>query len=564
MTAQRYRTAWRALALFFLLAGTLLWVSTYLSAQSSPPATFNLAVFTGSKAPTSIVKLLTERRFAEAQEEARELAAKTPQDASMANLEGVTFLLVGNLTKAEAFFHQSLRLNPQFLLAYRNLGITFWHEHKMADAQQAFTEALRLDSADPVANLYEGQIAFARHDCAAAAQSFNQSGETLLSLPVAVFMDAVCHFQLGQPQKAALLLGKMGKNPAIPYAPVFRFALEAGKQRSFPVALAALKLLPDDYPDPYTHGYDEALAAYESGDDTASVAMIRRMLSRGLGNAELYNLLGNALEDQGIAHKQPNVIKQAYEAYRKGIYTDPHNLANFIDIGRLALKLGNYDLGEELLTQGLAQNPQAYQLMLERGIAYAFSSHTREAAVDFANARRLAPDDPMPYMASGILAIQEGHNAQAAAALQEGIDRAHPANAWLYYLLARALYKQGHQTPETETRIRAALQEAIQLNPSFAEAYGLAGHVWLKSGQPEQAVKFLQAAHRLDPQNSHYVYELAVAQRMQGDSEDAARDFQKFRDLEAVNNPARIKKYFIKIFVDQPSAAGFQAMNDRR
>lgn len=510
------------------------------------------------------MKPLQRRRFAEAQEEAQALAAKSPQDASVANLEGVTFLLGGNPAKAEVFFHQSLRLNPRFLLAYRNLGITFWHEHRVADAQQAFTEALRLDPKDPIANLYEGQIAFARHNCAAAAQSFNRSGKALFSMPVAAFMDAVCHFQLGQSQAAATLLGKMGKNPAIPHAAVFRFALEAGKQRSFPVALAALKLLPDDYPDPYTHGYDEALTAYESGDDTASVALIRGMLSRGLGNAELYDLLGNALEDQGIAHKQPDAIRQAYEAYRKGIYADPHNLANFIDIGRLALKLGNYDLGEELLSQGLAQNPQAYQLMLERGIAYAFSSHTREAAVDFENARRLAPDDPMPYMAAGILAIQEGHNTQAAAALQQGIDCAHPANAWLYYLLARALYKQGHQTPEMETRIRAALQEAIQLNPDFAEAYGLAGHVWLKSGKPKQAVGFLEAARRLDPENSHYVYELAVARRMQGDSEAAARDFQKFRDLEAVNNPARMKKYFIKIFVNQPSAAGLHAMNDGR
>ncbi len=349
----------------------------------------------------------------------------------------------------------------------------------------------------------------------------------------------------------------MGPKPAIPEHILFEFALDASQKREYGLTLLSLKRLPDDYPDPYTHGYDEALAAYASGNRADAGTVIRKMVSRGLGTAELYDLLGNALENQGTANKKPKIIEESYDAYRKGIYADPHYLANFIDIGRLALSLSNYQLCEQLLSEGLKQNAGAYQLLLERGIAYSLGSKTAEAAADFDNARKLAPNNPMPYLAAGMLAIQEGRNGDAARVLQEGIDRTNSPSAWLYFLLARSLYKEGQDAPEAESRIRAALLEAMRLDPRFTEAFALAGHVWLKSGDIPEGMRFLETAHRLDPGNSHYVYALAMAKRIEGDSRSASKEFQAFRQLEAANNPARTKEFFIKILVTQPSTVEF-------
>jgi tetratricopeptide (TPR) repeat protein len=391
-----------------------------------------------------------------------------------------------------------------------------------------------------------------------ALKAFIRSKEALLTNAAAMLMDAVCSLQLGQVQNATSVLNEMGPAPPIPPQLLFDFALEADKQRQYQLAFLAMKLVPETFPDPYTHGYDEALAAHASGNDAEAVSIIRDMLSRNLVSAELYDLLGNALEQQGIANHKPALVEEAYDAYRKGIYTDPHNLANFLDIGRLALKLGNYSLCEQLVSEGLKQNPSAYQLVLERGVAYSLASDAKNAATDFESARRRAPHNPLPYLAAGMLAIQDGRNGDAAKILQQGIDSSDSQNAWLYFLLARSLYKDGEDSPEAESRIQAALREAMRHNPNFAEAFGLAGHVWLKAGSVQEGIRFLETAHRLDPGNSHYVYALAVAKRMQGDSVKAAKDFQAFRQLEAANNPARTKEFFIRILANQPSGTGFR------
>ena len=68
--------------------------------------------------------------------------------------------------------------------------------------------------------------------------------------------------------------------------------------------------------------------------------------------------------------------------------------------------------------------------------------------MDYQRALQLAPDDPLPSAFKGLLNIQGGRNAQAAAALEAGINRSKTPNAWLYYLLARALYQEGEMTPK--------------------------------------------------------------------------------------------------------------------
>ena len=507
----------------------------------------------GPSARPAILSLLAERRFSQAHAKLRELAQQSPRDATIANLEGVVFLVEGQLAEAESAFQHAIALDPRFALALRNLGITFWHEHKMEGARRAFAAALERDPSDRLAHLYWGQIAFADQDCPGAVSSFTRAGGLLSSMPVAKFMDAVCTLRLGRGHDAALLLEQMGTVPRIPPEAIFKLAVEAGSRREYQVARAALKLLPTDYPDPYTRAYDEGLAAYNAGDDAGAVRTLRSLLSRHFARPEVYDLLGNALERQGLTSKQPKLVEEAYEAYRTGIYGDPHYLPNFIDIGRLALSLGNYELCEQLLTQGLEQNPQAQQLFLERGVAYALSSKSAEAASDFEAALTLTPYDSMPYLTSAMLAIQEGRNRDAVKVLQDGIDRAHPPNAWMYFLLARSLYKTGVDAPETEARIRASLKEAMRLDPTLTEAFALAGHVWLKAGDVEQAIRFFETAHRLEPDNSHYVYALAMARRTRGDAQGAAKEFQTFRDLEAANNPARTREFFMKIFANPAS-----------
>jgi len=517
----------------------------------------------GPEAPAAIVQLLVAKNWNAVDAAVHGAGGRKVWTPELENIEGTSFLLRNRLPEAEHFFQRALALDPSFWRAQRNLGVTLWHEHRMSEAHAALQSALERQPQDALGNLYFGQVLFAGRDCVGAFKAFAQAGNELAHVPVAALMASECSLQKGDVRDAEDFFSKIGPEAGLPPQGLFAIAVHAAEVRDYRFAGAVLARVPADFPSPYVHGYDLALTSYQSGDDRQAANTLQQLVGSGQGTAEVLNLLGNALEEEGIRGKLPALVQQAYDAYRRGIYRDPHDRSNYLDIARLALKLRNYKLGEQLLTQGLAENPAAYQLLLERGIAYAFSSQSGHARADFAAAQKLAPNDPMPYMATGILGIQEGKYDTAAAALEHGVERAAPPNAWLEYLLARALYKEGHQNSGDATRLRSALLEAIRLNPKFTEAYGLAGQVWLKGGGAPQAINFLETAHRLDPKNSHYVYELALARRMKGDAGGAARDFAAFRELEARNNPSRMRKYFIQIFANQPpSGEGKRLVTD--
>jgi tetratricopeptide (TPR) repeat protein len=526
--------------------------------QKATAGTEWLSALAGQKAPESFVALLLEKNWAAAEAKLRERSASSPDKAETANLRGVLSFLEGRLPDAEQSFRQALAQNSSFSVARRNLGITLWHEHHASEAAQILKRAHADNPDDPLGNLYLGQVAFAAHDCVSAVQSFNRSGNAVFWMPAATFMDVVCEARLGNADKAAELLVQIAREPRLPPQDVFQLALQAEKAEQFRLAYQVLKRLPEDYPDPYTYAYDTALAAYQNKDYDPAIALLRKLQVDGKDTPDTSNLLGNVLEDKGIRQKKPPLVQEAYDSYRRGIYKDPHYLANFIDIGRLAFKLANYDLGEQLLTEGLKQNPDSYQLVLERGIGYAFSDHADRAAVDFTRAKQLAPGSPMPYMAEGILNIQQGKYPEAITALEEGVKRSSKPNAWLYYLLARSIHKDGRHTPEREARLREALLETIRLDPNFSDAYGLAGLVWMRAHEYDRAVSFLETAHRLDPENSHYVYELAMTKRLQGDPTSAAKYVKDFQQLEAKNNPSRMRKYLWRILVDQQTTPALQ------
>jgi len=518
----------------------------------------DVAALAGPAAPKEILSFFLQKHFAAAQAELTFLARSEPGNPEVANLQGVLYLLQGQLLQAQRSFEAALSGHPDFYVAARNLGITLWHEHQTAGAARQLQIALRENPKDELANLYLGQVYFASRDCADSVKAFEASGDFLFQAPVPMFMNVVCDAQAGNSEEAADMLIRLRGKPLLPPQDLFQFAMQTEQRGQYRLTLLALELVPPGSPDPYTHAFDTALAAFQLKDYDAARAALGKLDTDSKATPESLDLLGNVLEEEGIIEKKPQLVKEAYDAYRRGIYKDPHYLPNFIDIARLALKLGNYSLGESLLTQGLASNPGAHQLLLERGMAYAFDGHVELAARDFSSARQFDPHGALPYMAQGILDIQENRYDQAVADLRDGIKQSSAPNAWLYYLLARALHDQGHLNPADDAEMRHALQETIRLDPKFKEAYELAGLVWMKSRDYDKAERYLETARRLDPSNRHCVYELAMIKRLQHQPDAAARYFKIFEHLEATNNQARMRKYFMKIMVDQQSGRTLQ------
>ena len=86
----------------------------------------------------------------------------------------------------------------------------------------------------------------------------------------------------------------------------------------------------------------------------------------------------------------------------------------------------------------------------------------------------------------------------------------------------------------------AALQRAVEINPSFADAYALMGGVHTYLGQPAKSIPLLRTAMRLDPA-AGYLYYLLLgrAYLFQGDVEQALINLREA----AARNPADIETH---------------------
>ena len=76
------------------------------------------------------------------------------------------------------------------------------------------------------------------------------------------------------------------------------------------------------------------------------------------------------------------------------------------------------------------------------------------------------------------------------------------------------------------------LNEAIRLDPQYANAYGHRGSAYGKLGQYEWAIEDFDEAIRLDPQYAEAYNNRGLAYRNLGQQELADRDFAKAKELE--------------------------------
>ncbi len=84
-----------------------------------------------------------------------------------------------------------------------------------------------------------------------------------------------------------------------------------------------------------------------------------------------------------------------------------------------------------------------------------------------------------------------------------------------------------------ESRAVSLLEKALALDNSLAEAHYELGKFLLGRDKVNEALPHLEAAAKLDPENSKIHLALATAYRRVGRAEDAAQELQVFKKLQA-------------------------------
>ena len=139
------------------------------------------------------------------------------------------------------------------------------------------------------------------------------------------------------------------------------------------------------------------------------------------------------------------------------------------------------------------------------------------ALARFLQARKMAPESPLPEEGLGILAHQQGAHDQAIQNLKSAIGHG-SSSYWVYYLCALEEFQKTADREDHYTRLSAPLAgeirddllHAISLMPSFGPAHQLCGIVNMLQGEAlAEAGMHLQRAYQLEPENPSYTLSLA-------------------------------------------------------
>jgi len=353
--------------------------------------------------------------------------------------------------------------------------------------------------------------------------------------PQVILRDARAALKQGDHKQALGILAKLGPGDGASHFAAGAMLVE---EKEYAAAAREFGVARRTYSDPYTAGYDEALAYVNAGDYRSAIQTANELLSQGHETAELADLAATAYLKSGQT-------QQAYNALRLATHLDPKNEEAYVGLCQIALDHDNYDLGLELADIGLSHLPKSDRLYLHRGVMRAMKGQFSEAGQDFATAARLAPHAVVPAVALALVSMQSGQLDQAVTILRQAATQ-HADDYFAQYWFAEALLHAGaapgsHQGDEAF----AALQSSVRANPDFWHARSELGKVLLDRGEVDPAIVQLEKAADLNPSATAPLYLLAQAYRRKGNLERAgeiAARVGKMQADERENRPQAMLK----------------------
>ena len=136
-----------------------------------------LAPINMQESPLSHAKaLLKEGKPRDALPILLELHGSEPSNANVCQQIGVAYTQLQELGKAETFYRQAVRLNPEFWAARKNLATVLWFLDRKAESEREFLAITKVLPADAVPHLYLGLAAYERHAFPQAKIQFAKAG----------------------------------------------------------------------------------------------------------------------------------------------------------------------------------------------------------------------------------------------------------------------------------------------------------------------------------------------------------------------------------------------------
>ena len=455
--------------------------------------------------PTSAISsALHAQDYEHAAELARVAIQQFPSDPQLWTLQGVALAGEGKKQEALASFRNALKVAPNHLPALQQEAELYYEAGDIAGVP-VLEHVLKLRPGDPMVHAMIAVLEYKHGNCQLAVPSFAKSGNLLDSQLDGLHAYAICLVRLKQLDDAV---------------PVLQRAVRLQDDAREREVLASVQLL----------------AKRPKG----AITTLQPLVQAADADAQILELAANAYEDAGDTEKAVSTLREA-------ILRDPQNVNLYLDFANLSAAHDSAQVGINVVSEGISQQPDAAQLYLARGVLYVQIADYAKAEADLGKAYDLDPNQSLTAAAQGLLAVQQNDLDRALADVREKLKRK-PNDPLLLYLQADVLAQKGAElgSPDFQVALRSAKQ-AVALRPSLGAAHAVLAKLFFQSGQNREAIDQCRKALEIDPKDQASLYRLIQALRKAGDKADVPDLLKRLADLRKQAAKEQKQKYRYKL-----------------
>lgn len=279
---------------------------------------------------------------------------------------------------------------------------------------------------------------------------------------------------------------------------------------AIPHLLAARERASSDY----AASFNLSLCFVATGQPGQAIPILTDLRAAGHNNADVNNLLAQAYVGDGQNQK-------ALETLQAASKLAPENEKLYLFVADACMAKQEYAVGLQVVDLGLDHVPDSAHLHYQRGMFLALLDELDAGKKDFDQARGLAPETDIAFVAATQKAMFEGDVLEAVRAAREGVEKGHHDYV-LLTVLGEALLRTGIVPGQPEfTEAQEALEKSVAERPNYAGSQLALGKLMLLNNRLGDAIAHLETARQLNPNNASVYSNLAVAYRRRGDLQQA-------------------------------------------
>ena len=458
-----------------------------------------------------ITAALRDHQFDKALQLLQPALERFPRNAQLWTLEGIAYSGQGNNHEALAAFQRALSISPDLLPALEGAAqIEYGASSK--GAIPLLHHLLQLRPNDETGHAMLAVLEYRRGNCEAAVSHFEKAGALLDSQIDALHAYATCLVKRKQLDQATKVFER-----AVALRP------EDRQERHLLASILLMAKKPKE-----------------------AIVTLDPLLKSASPDAETLELVSSAYEDSGDT-------PQAVRTLREAIVEDPNNVSLYLDFAMLSFTHQSFQVGIDVLNDGLGVAPNASELYLARGVLRVQLAEYDKAQDDFEKAYQLDPRQSLSSAAQGLAAVQQNDLDRALTTVKEKLAR-NPNDPILLYLEADILSEKGVEagTPDFQTALRSA-KKAVALRPGMAPAHDTLAKLYLLAGENQAAADECRRALTNDPRDQTAVYHLIQALRKTGQKAEIPDLLKRLAELRAASTKQEQEHNRYKIVEDEPS-----------